>query len=129
MRSKLAGFAESLVSSQKVGYGAARVAVTAVAQSGPIFGDNSAKVFAAAVAMAELTGQTVDQTVSAFARLAEAAVDAVMKRNASQHVMTLEIDEQICALELQGRTQDAATAATNAAANATIAATEKVSES
>ena len=89
--SKLAGFAESLASSQRVGVSSAREAVTAVAQSSQIFGDNIAKVSTAAVAMEELTGQKVDQTVSAFARLAEDPVEAVWTDNGACYSQTCAI--------------------------------------
>ncbi|WP_439444435.1 phage tail tape measure protein [Xanthomonas translucens pv. translucens] len=123
---QLASMTVSIAESQKATAGAARDAVTQVVQSGEIQRENIESVARAAVAMQELTGQSIDKTISDYAKLAGDPVAAVQKMNETQHFLTLEVYEHIRALEEQGQYQEAATVATQAASAATVEALEKV---
>ena len=97
---------------------AAAEALAEVAASGRFAGDQIAVVARAALAMEKATGQAVGETIKQFVRLGEEPVQAALKLNEQTHFLTLEVYEQIKALEQQGRTLDAQNVVMEAAARA-----------
>lgn len=106
----------------------AAAALSAVAESGKFTGTQFGIVAEAAVRMESATGQSIDKTVEKFASLAQEPTAAVAKLNQETHFLTNEIFQQIKALEEQGRTQDAATVAMQAYADAVRERTEDVKQ-
>lgn len=103
-------------------------ALTAVANTGKFAGTQFMMVAEAAVRMESASVQAIDKTVDQFASLAQDPVNAVAKLNQETHFLTNEIFQQIKALEEQGRTQDAATLAMQAYADAVRQRTEEVKQ-
>jgi lambda family phage tail tape measure protein len=104
-------------------------ALAEVVASGKIASSQYAVVAEAAVNMERATGQSVEDTVKAFAKLGDEPTEAVAKLNAEFHFLTAAQYENIKALEEQGKTQDAARLATEAYADAVNARTKDVLES
>lgn len=98
--------------------GKAADALAAVAGSGQIAAENFKAVAAAAIAMEESTGQSIDKTVAEFASLAGDPVNAVAKLNEAHHFLTAAVYDQIKALQEQGNTEAAAKVATDAYSDA-----------
>lgn len=109
-----------------VAAGAGTEAALAVGASGRVAAQNMQAVAAAAVAMKEVTGQAIDDTVALFGKLAEDPVKNAQKLNQQVNFMTVALYEQVKALQEQGRNQDAATVITRAAADETVMALAKV---
>jgi lambda family phage tail tape measure protein len=103
-------------------------ALSAVAESGKFTGVQFGIVAEAAVRMESATGQSIDKTVEKFASLAQEPTAAVAKLNQETHFLTNEIFQQIKALEEQGRSQDAATVAMQAYADAVRERTQDVKQ-
>lgn len=103
-------------------------ALIAIADSGQIASQNVAMVGKAAVQMQEATGQAVEKTIAQFVAIQKDPVKAVTDLNDKYHFLTLEIYNQINALEDQGKTQEAATVAANAYADAIAERAPKVIE-
>lgn len=106
--------------------GAGAEVAQAVGANGRIAAQNMQAVAAAAVAMKEVTGQAVDDTVALYGKLAEDPVKNAQKLNEQVNFMTVALYEQVKALQEQGRNQDAATVITRAAADETVMALAKV---
>ncbi len=90
---------------------AASAALATITESGKLTAKQIYDVGAAAVSLSRTTGQSVDETVAQFAKLADAPTKAIADLDAKYHFLTASIYNQISALEDQGRTQDAATLA------------------
>ncbi len=106
--------------------GAGAEVAQAVGANGRIAAQNMQAVAAAAVAMKEVTGQAIDDTVALYGKLAEDPVKNAQKLNEQVNFMTVALYEQVKALQEQGRNQDAATVITRAAADETVMALAKV---
>ncbi|MBU2049623.1 MAG: phage tail tape measure protein [Gammaproteobacteria bacterium] len=122
----LADLSARTASSQDVSVGKAQAAAVAIGQSGQVARENFDAVARAAVAMEEINGAAIDDTVAAYAKLAGDPVKYSQELNKQVNFLTVEIYDQIRALQEQGRNQEAATVATRAAADATAEALAKV---
>lgn len=100
-------------------------ALTQITRTGKIAGEQLALVSEVALQANRLLGKEVSATVEEFAKLAEDPVKSVMELNKQYNFLTLSVYDQIRALEEQGRTQDAATLATETMASVTL---ERLSE-
>lgn len=109
-----------------VAAGAGTEVAQAVGANGRIAAQNMQAVAAAAVAMKEVTGQAIDDTVALYGKLADDPVKNAQKLNEQVNFMTVALYEQVKALQDQGRNQDAATVITRAAADETVMALAKV---
>lgn len=85
----------------------AAAALAEVAKSGKFTGEQLREVAEAALAMERATGQAISETVSQFAQLRGDPVKAVQELNKTYHFLTLEVYEQIKALQAQGREEEA----------------------
>ena len=103
-------------------------ALAEVARTGTIASRSFQDVAAAADAMYLATGKAIDDTVSEFKKIAEDPVATIQELNKAQHFLTVEIYDQIVALQQQGRTTEAAALAMKTYADATITAANRVSE-
>ncbi len=101
-------------------------AAQAVGSNGKIAAQNLQDVANAAVAMKEISGQALDETIAMYAKLAEDPVKGMQKLNEQVNFMTLALYEQVKALQEQGRNQDAVTVITRAAADETVMALARV---
>lgn len=106
--------------------GTATEVAQAVGANGQIAAQNMQAVAAAAVAMKEVTGQAIDETVAQYGKLAQDPLKNAQKLNEQVNFMTVALYEQVKALQDQGRNQDAATVITRAAADETVMALAKV---
>lgn len=88
--------------------GAAAEAVAQINSTGQVAAGNLDRFTASALRWERATGTAVQETAKQFGRLAEDPVKAVVKLNESTNFLTLEIYDQITALERQGRSTDAA---------------------
>ena len=93
-------------------------ALEKLAASGRIASSEMQNIAAAAVAMARATGESVDDIVKDFVRLADEPTKASAKLNEQFHYLTASVYEQIAALEENGRKNEAAALAENTYANA-----------
>ena len=110
----------------KVSAGAGAEAAQAVGSNGKIAAQNLQAVANAAVAMKEVSGQALEDTIALYAKLAEDPVKGAQKLNEQVNFMTVALYEQVKALQDQGRNQDAVTVITRAAADETVMALAKV---
>lgn len=122
----LVSLAQRTSEAMQVSAGAGEEVALAIGANGRIAERNMQAVASAAVAMKEITGQSVDETVSAFAKLAEDPIKNAQKLNEQVNFMTSDLYEHVKALQDQGRTQDAVTVITRAAADETVTALAKV---
>ncbi|MBN5011509.1 phage tail tape measure protein [Stenotrophomonas maltophilia] len=110
----------------QVSAGAGAEAAQAVGSNGKIAAKNLQDVANAAVAMREVSGQALEDTIALYAKLAEDPVKGAQKLNEQVNFMTVALYEQVKALQEQGRNQDAVTVITRAAADETVMAMAKV---
>lgn len=110
----------------QVSAGAGAEAAQAVGSNGKIAAQNLQAVADAAVAMKEISGQALEDTIALYAKLAEDPVKGAAKLNEQVNFMTVALYEQVKALQDQGRTQDAVTVITRAASDETVMALAKV---
>ncbi|SSM86546.1 phage-related minor tail protein [Acinetobacter baumannii] len=110
----------------QVAAGVGAEAAQAVGSNGKIAARNLQDVANAAVAMKEISGQALDETIAMYAKLAEDPVKGAQKLNEQVNFMTLALYEQVKALQDQGRNQDAVTVITRAAADETVMALARV---
>ncbi len=110
----------------QVAAGVGAEAAQAVGSNGKIAAQNLQDVANAAVAMKEISGQALDETIALYAKLAEDPVKGAQKLNEQVNFMTLALYEQVKALQEQGRNQDAVTVITRAAADETVMALARV---
>jgi len=122
----LVNMAQKTSDALKVSAGAGAEAAQAVGSNGKIATQNLQAVANAAVAMKEITGQALEDTITLYAKLAEDPVKNAQKLNEQVNFMTLALYEQVKALQEQGRNQDAVTVITRAAADETVIALAKV---
>lgn len=110
----------------QVAAGVGAEAAQAVGSNGKIAAQNLQDVANAAVAMKEISGQALDETIVLYAKLAEDPVKGMQKLNEQVNFMTVALYEQVKALQEQGRNQDAVTVITRAAADETVMALARV---
>jgi len=110
----------------QVSAGAGAEAAQAVGSNGKIAAQNLQAVANAAVAMKEVSGQALEDTIALYAKLAEDPVKGAQKLNEQVNFMTVALYEQVKALQEQGRNQDAVTVITRAASDETVMALAKV---
>ncbi len=110
----------------QVSVGAGAEAAQAVGSNGKIAAQNLQAVANAAVAMKEVSGQALEDTIALYAKLAEDPVKGAQKLNEQVNFMTVALYEQVKALQEQGRNQDAAMVITRAAADETVMALARV---
>ncbi|HHA2850360.1 phage tail length tape measure family protein [Stenotrophomonas maltophilia] len=110
----------------QVSVGAGAEAAQAVGSNGKIAAQNLQAVANAAVAMKEVSGQALEDTIALYAQLAEDPVKGAQKLNEQVNFMTVALYEQVKALQEQGRNQDAATIITRAASGETEMALARV---
>jgi len=122
----LVNMAQKTSDALKVSAGAGAEAAQAVGSNGKIAAQNLQAVANAAVAMKEITGQALEDTITLYAKLAEDPVKNAQKLNEQVSFMTVALYEQVKALQEQGRNQDAVTVITRAAADETVIALAKV---
>jgi lambda family phage tail tape measure protein len=114
----LAMLAENLGKMSGSSVSSAASTIAEVARSGAFVADQIDTVAKAAEQMRVATGKSVADTVVEFRQLADDPVKAILKLNETQHFLTVEIYEQVKALQEQGQEQQAATVAMNAYADA-----------
>jgi lambda family phage tail tape measure protein len=122
----LVALAQRTSEAMQVSSGAGEEAALAIGSNGRIAERNMQAVANAAVAMKEITGQSIEETVSLYAKLAEDPVKNAAKLNEKIDFMTVALYEQVKALQEQGRNQDAATVITRASAGETEMALARV---
>lgn len=122
----LIDLAKRTTEAMQVTAGAGAEVAQAIGANGQVAAQNMQAVANAAIAMKELTGQAVDDTVATYGKLADAPVKNAQKLNEQVNFMTSALYEQIKALQDQGRNQDAATVITRAASEETVMALAKV---
>lgn len=110
----------------QVAAGVGAEAAQSVGSNGKIAAQNLQDVANAAVAMKEISGQALDETIALYAKLAEDPVKGMEKLNEQVNFMTVALYEQVKALQEQGRNQDAVTVITRAAADETVMALARV---
>lgn len=103
-------------------------ALAEVARTGTIASKSFQDVASAADAMYLATGKAISDTVDEFKKITEDPVAAILELNKTQHFLTVEIYDQILALQQQGRATDAAALAMKTYADATITAANRVAE-
>ncbi|MEE9891392.1 MAG: phage tail tape measure protein [Stenotrophomonas geniculata] len=122
----LVTLAQRTSDAMQVTAGMGEEAAVAVAENGRIAAQNMQAVANASVAMKEISGQAIEETVSLYAKLSEDPLKSSQKLNDQVNFMTADLYDQIRALQDQGRTQDAVTLITRAAADETVTALAKV---
>jgi len=122
----LVSMAQKTSDALQVSIGAAAEAAQAVGANGKIAAQNLQAVASAAVAMKEVTGQAMEDTIAIYAKLAEDPLKGAQKLNEQVNFMTVALYEQVRALQEQGRNQDAVTVITRAASDETAMALAKV---
>lgn len=104
----------------------ASAAIAEAATTGKFTSEQLELVSRTAVLMENTVGKAVSDTVKEFESLAKDPAKSVAELNEKYNFLTADIYEQIVALEKQGRTQDAATLAMNAYADATGQRTQEI---
>ncbi len=104
---QLNGMAEGVSRVIGTQHGAADV-LTRLTATGRVASEQMSQVAVAAIAMEKATGQSIDETVKDFVKLAEEPAKASVKLNEQYHYLTGAIYEQIAALERAGQTDEAA---------------------
>ncbi|WP_439449766.1 phage tail tape measure protein [Stenotrophomonas sp. ATs4] len=122
----LVNMAQKTSDALQVSAGAGAEAAQAVGSNGKIAAQNLQAVANAAVAMKEISGQALEETVALYAKLAEDPVKNAQKLNDQVNFMTTDLYEHVKALQEQGRTQDAVTVITRASAGETEMALARV---
>ncbi len=100
--------------------------LAAFAASGAVAGSSLENFTRIAVQMEQATGQAVEETVKQFEALANEPLKATIKLNEKYNYLTDAVYQQIKALELQGKTTEAAQVAQDAFANATDVRTKQI---
>lgn len=88
--------------------GAAADALTKIASTGAIAGEQFKNIAIAAVAFESATGQAIDETIAQFQKLAEDPAKASAELNKQYNYLTASVYNQIRALQEQGDTVGAA---------------------
>lgn len=107
-------------------HGAAAEALTKIAETGKFTADQLQAVGEGALAMSELTGQSIDKSIAEFEKMRDEPVKAIVELNEKYHFLTEATYLQIKALEDQGRADEAATLAAKTASAALAKRAEEV---
>ncbi|QYW02488.1 tape measure protein [Stenotrophomonas phage Silvanus] len=126
--SQLAMMAATIDNNTQSTQASASRAIAAVAGTGRIAAENFATVAEAADTMQRAVGTAIDDTVAEYVKIAKDPVKAITELNEAQHFLTFAVYEQIKSLQEQGKTQEAATLATNTYAEAQTRAAKRVEE-
>lgn len=102
--------------------------IAAVAESGKFTAAQFELVSRASEKMRQATGRDIGEVVGEFEKLADSPAEAVVELNRKYNFLTGSILEQIRTLQEQGRTQEAATLAMQAFANAVDKRTPEIVE-
>lgn len=97
--------------------GRALEALTQIAATGRLTGENFRTATEASLRWSVATGEAVDTVADKFAQIAKNPVEALLKLNEAEHFLTQAQYDRIKALQEEGRMQDAATEAVNIYAN------------
>ncbi|MEP7043328.1 MAG: phage tail length tape measure family protein [Dokdonella sp.] len=92
-------------------YGKAEEAISKLLSSGKLSGEAFEAAAQGAVAMATVTGESVDKAVGEFDKLSKDPLDGAVKLNEQYHFLTGAVYDQIKALQDQGETTGATTLA------------------
>lgn len=98
-------------------YGDADKAAGIFLRSGQATADTLEMMIRSAVNLAQLTGQSIEQTSAQVLRLAKEPIPALMELDQQYGFLTLEVYNQVKALQDQGREQEAVRVALEAMAN------------
>lgn len=109
--------------------GKALEALTQIAATGRLTGENFRAATEASLRWSVATGDAVDTVADKFAQIAKNPVDALLKLNEAEHFLTQTQYDRIKALQEEGRMQDAATEAVNIYANTVNSRASEVEES
>ncbi|UXC38289.1 phage tail tape measure protein [Cupriavidus gilardii] len=104
---QLAGMAQR-ISEAGGTHAAAAEALTKLASTGRIAGDQFVELADGALKWEKATGTAIDETIRHYVELGEEPVKASLKLNEQYHYLTFAVYEQIKALEEQGRKEEAA---------------------
>ena len=88
-------------------YADADAAAAIFLKSGVATGETLESMISTAVNLAQLTGQSIEQTSAQVLRLAKEPLPALVELNQQYRFLTLDVYNQVRALEAQGREQDA----------------------
>lgn len=110
---QLSDMADEIAKSTKSTRGFAASVLNQVVSSGKVAGDSLEVVSTAVINMSKATGQSVDQLVSDFDRIAGSPLDSLAKLNDQYHFLSLAVYNQIKALQDEGNQQEAARLATD----------------
>ncbi|HDZ9772177.1 TPA: phage tail length tape measure family protein [Klebsiella variicola subsp. variicola] len=97
----------SRIGGVKSNYGDVRNILNGLVSSGKLTGQTLESVAQAASTMAELSGQSADQVVSQFLKMADGATSWAASTNQQYHFLDLETYQRIQNLEDQGRKEEA----------------------
>lgn len=111
------GLVQSLAGSG-ISIGTAKDALNALAATGKFSGDQLGQAAQAAIDMAKLTGQSIDQAVASITKLAADPVKAIEALDDQYHFLSTATLQRIADLEAQGDKQDAANLAEQTYADA-----------
>lgn len=104
----------------------ASAAIAEAAATGKFTSEQLEMVSRSAVLMENTVGKAISDTVKEFESLAKDPAKSVAELNQKYNFLTADIYAQIAALQEQGKTQDAATLAMNAYAEATEQRTQEI---
>ena len=108
--------------------GAAAEAIAALAGTGKVAAGNLQEFGLVAIQVQRALGKSVQDTVGDFADLGKAPSATLLKLNEEYRFLTGEVYSQVKALEMQGRTIEAATVAQEAYASAASSVSSKVAD-
>lgn len=111
---QMTAMAQSIAAATGATKGAAAESLAALVATGQAGVESMERLSAATVRAQESLGLAVKETVADFAELGKSPLQASEKLNEKYHYLTLAVYEQIKALELQGRTDEAAKVAQEA---------------
>lgn len=120
--------ADQLDSIEGVTRSSAAETLAIIAESGKFTAEQFDLVAVASEKMREATGRDIEDIVGEFEKLAESPAEAVVTLNQKYNFLTGSILEQIRVLQDQGRTQEAATIAMRAYADAVNQRTPQITE-
>ncbi|MCZ9455372.1 phage tail length tape measure family protein, partial [Klebsiella michiganensis] len=107
------------IGGMKSNYGDVRDILNGLVSSGKFTGETLSSVAQAASMMAELSGQSADEVVSQFLKMADSATSWAANTNQQYHFLDLETYQRIQNLEDQGKKEEAIELASKAFKDAT----------
>ena len=110
------------------GYTEAREAVIALASSGKIGAEDFSQFTRSIVLQSQATGQSVDDLVAKYVKIAEDPLKAVVEFSGVYKTLTADVYAQVKALKEQGREQEAVTLVMKKYSEESDAMAERVSE-